>query len=324
MLAPRAANGWVSVPGTMMPSPPVVPSLCARVRPMQDGRSLRLARQSVLLQASASSLASFGQVLPGIRRSDKGRPVREGPRRGGALTLVLAVSCGVQSLAMRWRRRASGGYCRRARLGRHALGDELGRSPLIRASWFPFPWKSRGQPSGQGNVAVAEPGDDSGVSPEEELLLLSQTGPQRVAMLGTRECPFQHQQEIELLSEARVNRGDHIFTSGSSGTNSSVIRGALRADKPHLLTVVLPQSFKKQDKDAQALLRQCREAGVNVQPMPQNDKLPLSEAARLCNTKVLGQVKKLVAFASHESSVYLSLIDEAKRGGVVSTAFFLD
>merc|ERR1719424_2731003 len=83
----------------------------------------------------------------------------------------------------------------------------------------------------------------------------------KVAMLGTRECPYQHQQEIELLSEARVMRGDHIFTSGSSGTNASVIKGALKARRPELLTVVLPQSMKKQDKDSQSLLR-ARVRGV--------------------------------------------------------------
>merc|ERR1711974_330780 len=109
---------------------------------------------------------------------------------------------------------------------------------------------------------------------------------------------------------------------GSSGTNSSVIRGALRAQRPKLLTVVLPQSFRKQDEEAQALLKDCRQQGVDVQPMPQNDRLPLAEAAQVWNSRVLSQVKKLVAFASHESSVYLALIEEAKRAGVVSTAFF--
>lgn len=166
--------------------------------------------------------------------------------------------------------------------------------------------------------------DDGGASPEEELRLLRQTGPTRVAMLGTRECPYQHQQEIELLSEARVVRGDHIFTSGSSGTNSSVIRGALNAKNPRLLTVVLPQSFQKQDEDSQRLLRKCAQAGVKVQPMPENDSLPLAKAAQMCNTSVLAKVEKLIAFASHESSVYLSLIEEAKQQGVMATAFFLD
>lgn len=164
----------------------------------------------------------------------------------------------------------------------------------------------------------------SGTSPEEELALLGKTGPLKVAMLGTRECPYQHQQEIELLSEARVARGDHIWTSGSSGTNSAVIRGALQARRPKLLTVVLPQSFEKQSKESQRLLRQCLNAGADVRPMSMNDHLPLAEAAALCNTHVLEKVDRLVAFASHESSVYLALVDEAKEKGVLATPFFMD
>jgi len=195
----------------------------------------------------------------------------------------------------------------------------MARSGILR-SWWPLPWRSR---SSDG-VATLDRPSGSGTSPEEELRLLKQTGPTRVAMLGTRECPYQHQQEIELLSEARVCRGDHIYTSGSCGTNSSVIRGALRAQRPHLLTVMLPQSFQKQDEDSQNLLRRCAQAGVEVHPMPENDHLPLAEAAQMCNVRVLNRVEKLVAFASHESSVYLSLIEEAKNNGIVATAFFLD
>lgn len=229
------------------------------------------------------------------------------------------------------RRAKSNRFARGLRRATHSVacrsyGESLGRGPLLRggASWWPFQKRQRVQD--RGGVATADPEmeDDNGVSPEEELMLLSQTGPQRVAMLGTRECPYQHQQEIELLSEARVNRGDHVFTSGSSGTNSSVIKGAMKAQRPHLLTVILPQSLKKQDKDAQVLLRKCKDAGVDVQELSENDHLPLQEAARLCNTNVLGRVKKLVAFASHESSVYLSLVEEAKKAGIMATAFFMD
>lgn len=36
-------------------------------------------------------------------------------------------------------------------------------------------------------------------------------------------------------------QGNHIFTSGATGTNAAVIRGALRAENQDLLTVVLPQ-----------------------------------------------------------------------------------
>lgn len=47
---------------------------------------------------------------------------------------------------------------------------------------------------------------------------------------------------------------NHIYTSGASGTNAAVIRGALRAEKPELLTVILPQSLSKQPSESQELL----------------------------------------------------------------------
>ena len=50
--------------------------------------------------------------------------------------------------------------------------------------------------------------------------------------------------------------GNHIFTSGSPGTNAAAIRGALRAERPDLLTVVLPQSLSKQPDESQELLEE--------------------------------------------------------------------
>ena len=51
-------------------------------------------------------------------------------------------------------------------------------------------------------------------------------------------------------------QNNHIYTSGATGTNAAVIRGALRAEKPELLTVVLPQSLSKQPPESQELLSQ--------------------------------------------------------------------
>jgi hypothetical protein len=65
-----------------------------------------------------------------------------------------------------------------------------------------------------------------------------------------------HQHIIELLSYALVLTGNHIFTSGAPGTNAAAIRGALRAERPDLLTVVLPQSLSKQPEETQQLLAQ--------------------------------------------------------------------
>ncbi len=68
-------------------------------------------------------------------------------------------------------------------------------------------------------------------------------------------------------------QNNHIYTSGATGTNAAVIRGALRAEKPDLLTVVLPQSRSKQPADSQELLEQvacascsgaCMLAGTGV------------------------------------------------------------
>ena len=53
---------------------------------------------------------------------------------------------------------------------------------------------------------------------------------------------------------------NHIYTSGATGTNAAVIRGALRAEKPDLLTVVLPQSRSKQPPESQELLEEVCDA----------------------------------------------------------------
>ncbi|CAM8934108.1 unnamed protein product [Rhodiola kirilowii] len=63
-----------------------------------------------------------------------------------------------------------------------------------------------------------------------------------------------HQELIEILSYAMAITKIHIFTSGASGTNAAVNRGALRAEKPEFLTVILPQSLKKQPPESQELL----------------------------------------------------------------------
>ena len=55
-----------------------------------------------------------------------------------------------------------------------------------------------------------------------------------------------------------VRQDNHIYTSGATGTNAAVIRGALRAEKPHLLTVVLPQSRRRQPPESRELLEQAR------------------------------------------------------------------
>lgn len=87
---------------------------------------------------------------------------------------------------------------------------------------------------------------------------------------------FLHQQLIEILSYAMVLTGNHIFTSGATGTNAAVIRGALRAERPELLTVVLPQSLSRQPKESRELLSEV----ANIIETPENDSMALIDASR--------------------------------------------
>lgn len=139
----------------------------------------------------------------------------------------------------------------------------------------------------------------------QEFLAIQNQQPRNIGFFGTRNMGFMHQQLIEVLAYAMVltvgcgdiirrvpmhmmcampylsealplPQGNHIFTSGATGTNAAVIRGALRAEAPELLTVVLPQSLQKQPSESQELLQQVQ----NVVEMPGNDGLQLMEASR--------------------------------------------
>lgn len=59
-----------------------------------------------------------------------------------------------------------------------------------------------------------------------------------------------------MLCCAVLRQGNHIYTSGATGTNAAVIKGALRAENPELLTVILPQSLSRQPQESQELLAQ--------------------------------------------------------------------
>ena len=70
-------------------------------------------------------------------------------------------------------------------------------------------------------------------------------------------------------------QGNHIYTSGATGTNAAVIRGAMKAEKPDLLTVVLPQSLSKQPPESQELLAEaCTQ--------PKSPACPCAHTAILC------------------------------------------
>ena len=113
---------------------------------------------------------------------------------------------------------------------------------------------------------------------------------------------------------------NHIFTSGATGTNAAVIRGALRAGNPDLLTVVLPQSLSQQPQESQELLQQVQ----NLVEMPQNDELPLLEASRICNRDITARVQQVICFAFHDSNLLLETVRDARADNKIVTLFYLD
>jgi hypothetical protein len=98
-----------------------------------------------------------------------------------------------------------------------------------------------------------------------------------------------------------VLSGNHVYTSGAGGTHAATIRGALRAERHDLLTVVLPQSMSKQTKESQELLKKVED----IVTMPQNDGMSLDVASRICNSYLLSQTDQLISFAFHESNTVI-------------------
>ncbi|KAL5733885.1 hypothetical protein ACOSP7_031746 [Xanthoceras sorbifolium] len=158
------------------------------------------------------------------------------------------------------------------------------------------------------------------VSNKTELLAIQQRGPRNIGFFGTRNMGFMHQQLIEILRYALVITKNHIYTSGASGTNAAVIRGALRAEKPELLTVILPQSLKKQPPESQELLSKVK----TVIEKPHNDHLPLIEASRSCNMDIILHVHQVICFAFHDSRLLMETCQEAKNLRKIVTLFYLD
>lgn len=173
---------------------------------------------------------------------------------------------------------------------------------------------------GSGAVMVSEYKPVPEVDYLQELLAIQQQGPRAIGFFGTRNMGFMHQELIEILSYAMVITKNHIYTSGASGTNAAVIRGALRAEKPELLTVILPQSLKKQSPESQELLSKVQ----NVIEKPYNDHLPLIEASRLCNMDIISHVQQVICFAFHDSKLLMETCQEAKNLRKIVTLFYLD
>jgi hypothetical protein len=153
----------------------------------------------------------------------------------------------------------------------------------------------------------------------QELAAIQQTGSKRVALLGSRHVPITHQQLIEMMSYALVLAGNRIMTSGATGTNSAVIKGAMRAD-PNLLTVILPQSLDRQPRESQEQLQRV----IHLVECPESDHLSLGEASTLCNREIINRCQQLICFAFHDSHTLLQTCAEAEDQRKLVTLFYFD
>lgn len=153
----------------------------------------------------------------------------------------------------------------------------------------------------------------------QELAAIQQTGSKRIAVLGSRHVPITHQHLIELMTYALVLGGNRIITSGATGTNSAVIRGAMRAD-PNLLTVILPQSLERQPRESREQLEQVMHLVENSA----NDHMSLAEASAICNQEIVSRCQQLVCFAFHDSQTLLKTCQEAEDQRKLVTLFYFD
>ncbi|MGL5035371.1 MAG: DNA recombination-mediator protein A [Microcystaceae cyanobacterium] len=153
----------------------------------------------------------------------------------------------------------------------------------------------------------------------QELAAIQQTGSKRIALLGSRHVPITHQQIIEMMSYALVLGGNRLITSGSSGTNSAAIKGAMRADA-NLLTVILPQSLERQPRESQEQLNQV----IHLVENPENDDLSLGEASAICNREIISRCQQLICFAFHESHTLMQTCQEAEEQRKLVTLFYFD
>ncbi|KAK9664949.1 hypothetical protein RND81_14G079400 [Saponaria officinalis] len=204
--------------------------------------------------------------------------------------------------------------------GRTGIEDVTGVFGSDEESGTKIPTQAQSIVEGSNSVMVSEYKPIRDVDYIQELLAIQQQGPRSIGFFGTRNMGFMHQELIEILSYAMVITNNHIYTSGASGTNAAVIRGALRAEKPELLTVILPQSLKKQSPESQELLTKVK----NVVEKPHNDHLPLLEASRLCNMDIISHVQQIICFAFHDSKLLMETCQEAKNLRKIVTLFYLD
>jgi hypothetical protein len=145
-------------------------------------------------------------------------------------------------------------------------------------------------------------------------------GQKDIAIFGSRNMGYVHQQLVDILSYAIILTGSHIITSGAPGTNAAVIRGALRAEDQERLTVVLPQSLDKQPLESQEMLQKVN----NLIEKPENDHLSLFDASRLCNQDIVSRCQQVICFAFHDSNLLLETCRSAKEDRRIVTLLYLD
>ena len=153
-----------------------------------------------------------------------------------------------------------------------------------------------------------------------ELLLIQQSGPRRVAIIGTRNLPLTHQQLVEMLSYALVLSGNQVVTSGgANGTNMAVIRGAKRAN-PDRLDIVLPQTIGQQPSEVQDLLTNV----THITEYPERRTMTLAEASKICNHEIIDRSQQVICFLYHTSHTLLESVNYAKENRKIITSFYLD
>ncbi len=121
------------------------------------------------------------------------------------------------------------------------------------------------------------------------------------------------------MSYALVLGGNRVITSGATGTNSAVIKGAMRAD-PNLLTVILPQSLDRQPRESREQIKQV----LHLVENPQHDHLSLAEASALCNQEIVSRCQQLICFAFHDSRTLLQTCQDAEDQRKLVTLFYFD
>lgn len=153
----------------------------------------------------------------------------------------------------------------------------------------------------------------------EELQLIQARGSKKIALVGSRHVSFAHQQLIEIMAYALALEGNHVITSGASGTNFAVIKGVQRAN-PDNLTVILPQTIEQQPDESREQLMTVK----NLHEYPDRTNMTLAQASELCYSEIIGKCQQLVAFLYHDSVTLKQTIQYAHEQHKMVTAFYLD